>query len=302
MSSGHEEKYYELARLFVDRGQVDPMKQGSRTSILHSYYGPPEAFRYLLLQDQFSIDPEERSAQGKTILHHQILHRVYYGDSFQRIQILLTAGHYRYRSQVTADEFRSSQHNGYTLLHCAVERWSWALAKEDEHTTQQAERIVGLLLERGEDIHATSDRRFTPLTTIGEMISDHSSCTKKKVISAWLQLLSNAGFDLDIYRQIESQLEKKRLDTSHHSFHFNFNKSDRLPTCVKSVTVLGNDISTTLDEKEAHNRQPLFVSACGDKCLKFVQTISFPKTSFDPDSAKIAVSLILAVCVLILSL
>jgi hypothetical protein len=84
MTSDHE-KYYELARLFVYRGQVDPMKQGSRANILHSYDGPPEAFGYLLLQDQFSIDPEERDAQGKTILHYQIL---------------LNAGHYRYRNQV----------------------------------------------------------------------------------------------------------------------------------------------------------------------------------------------------------
>ncbi|KAL4733711.1 ankyrin repeat-containing domain protein [Aspergillus similis] len=85
MTSGHEETYYELARLFVYRGQVDPMKQGSRASILHSYDGPPEAFRYLILQDQFSIDPEERNSQGKTILHYQILHRIYYGESWLQV-------------------------------------------------------------------------------------------------------------------------------------------------------------------------------------------------------------------------
>jgi hypothetical protein len=67
------------------------------------------------------------------------------------------------------------------MLHCAAERWSWALAKEDEHTMQQAAQIVRLLLEMREDIHAASGRRFTPLTTIGDMIADHSLAPKRKL-------------------------------------------------------------------------------------------------------------------------
>ncbi|KAE8381609.1 ankyrin repeat-containing domain protein [Aspergillus bertholletiae] len=301
MSSSPEDKHYDLARLFVDRGQVDPMKQGSRTSVIHSYCGPPEVFRYLVLQDQFLVDPEDRNQLGKTILHYQILHRIYYGDSFHRIQTLFAAGHYRKYSQVTGGDFQSSQHHGYTVLHCAVERWSWAIAEENEHVTQQAERIVRIVLERGEDIHATSDRLFTPLSTIGEMIFRDSSRTKAKVISAWLQLLSNAGYDLDRYCRTEAQLEKRRLETSHHHFGYEFqlvfNESKSRLVCVtKSDPALDNGISTTLNEGKVRNHQLPFISVCMVKNLKPLGTFLLPYISFAPNLSKMVALWILAVC------
>jgi hypothetical protein len=227
MWSPREDKHLELARLFIDRGQVDPvMISGSQYGIIHSYSGPPETFEYVINQEKFFVGPEERNKSGKTILHHQILHRLYYGDSFQRIEILLTARHHIIDSRITDVDGVLSQFNGYTALHCAVERWSRSKIVQDERTAQQAKLVVQSLLERGENIHALSrGRRFTPLTTIGEMVADSPRLFQVKVISEWLNLLSTARYEPNEYLLKEAKLEQERPETW-PGFHLTFGEEN----------------------------------------------------------------------------
>lgn len=67
MISPREEEHVELARLLVEKGQVDPMGSVRQSGVVHSYAGPVEAFRYLIHQDEFLVDPEERNRSGRTI-------------------------------------------------------------------------------------------------------------------------------------------------------------------------------------------------------------------------------------------
>lgn len=238
MGSPREDKHLELARLFIDRGQVDPMASGSQYGIIHAYHGPPETFEYMIKQHTFCIGPEERNKQGKTILHHQILHRLYYGDSFERIKILFITGHHIIDSRIT-DDGVYVQFGGYTALHCAVERWSWAKTKRDEHTEQQAKSVVQCLLERGENVHAMSrGRRFTPLTAIGEMVIDSPSSSQVEVIREWLGLLSKAGYDLNDYLLTEAKLEQERPETwPHFRLTFEEENGQILPLLFVSSSV-----------------------------------------------------------------
>lgn len=215
MWSPREDKHLELARLFIDRGQVDPVTiSGSKYGIIHSYSGPPETFEYMINQEKFFVGLEERNKNGNTILHHQILHRLYYGNSFQRIDILLTAGHHIIDSRITDVDGVLSQFNGYTALHCAVERWSNSKRVQDERTAQQAKLVVQSLLERGENIHALSrGRRFTPLTTIAEMVANGPRFFHVEVISEWLDLLSMARYEPNEYLLTEAKLEQERPET-----------------------------------------------------------------------------------------
>jgi hypothetical protein len=193
----------------------------------------------MIKQDKFHIGPEERNKGGKTILHHQILHRLYYGDSFERIKILFITGHHVIDSRITDDGVHY-QFNGYTALHCAVERWSWSKTKRDEHTEHQAKAVVQCLLERGENVHAMSrGRRFTPLTTIGEMVIDSPSWSQVEVIREWLDLLSKAGYDLNDYLLTEAKLEQQRPETwPHFRLTFEEENSQILPQLFVPSSVL----------------------------------------------------------------
>ncbi|RHZ67886.1 hypothetical protein CDV55_107918 [Aspergillus turcosus] len=200
MISPREEEHLQLARLLVERGQVDPIGSAPEFGIVHSYAGPVEAFRYLIHQDEFFVDLEERNRSGRTILQHQIFHRLYYGDSFKRIQILFDAGHHLPGDHIDGDPI----YDGYTALHCAVHIWANAKLREDDHTAQQ------------------SGRGYTMLTAIGEMI--HFSSKKAElhqgVLTAWLNLLSEAGYDVKAYCSVETVLERRRrLETSNAGFH-----------------------------------------------------------------------------------
>jgi hypothetical protein len=67
------------------------------------------------------------------------------------------------------------------------------------------------------------------LTTIGEMI--HFSSKKAElhqgVLSAWLNLLSEAGYDVNAYCSVETIIERRRrLETSNAGFHVVFEEMD----------------------------------------------------------------------------
>ncbi|EAW25703.1 uncharacterized protein NFIA_045220 [Aspergillus fischeri NRRL 181] len=216
MISPREEEHIELARLLVEKGQVDPMGSVQETGVIHSYAGPVEAFSYLIHQDEFFVDLEERNHGGRTILQHQIFHRLYYGDSFERIQVLFAAGHHLPGGHIDGDP----TYDGYSALHCAAHVWATAKLRQDEHTAQQSELVLRSLLTRGEDIHRISSRGYTALTTIGEMIH---FCNKRpelnqEVIAAWLNLLSEAGHDVEAYCLTECTLERKRQETPRSAF------------------------------------------------------------------------------------
>jgi hypothetical protein len=167
----------------------------------------------MIKQDQFFVSPEERNQGGKTILHHQILHRLYDEDSLQRIEVLLTTGHHVNGSRIMDIGSLYSQFDGYTALQCAVERWSHFKITKDESTAQRAKLVVQSLLERGENIHSiSSGRRFTPLTTIGEMIYGKPRSSQVEVLSEWLDILSKAGYEPNEYLLTEAKLERERPD------------------------------------------------------------------------------------------
>ncbi|GIJ92664.1 hypothetical protein Asppvi_001942 [Aspergillus pseudoviridinutans] len=208
MISPREEEHLELARLLVEKGQVDPMGSARDSGVIHSYAGPVDAFRYLIHQDEFFVDLEERNHGGRTILQHQFFHRLYYGDSFERIQVLFSAGHHLPGDHIDGDP----TYSGYSALHCAAHVWANAKLKEHEHTERQSELVLRSLLSRGEDIHRVSGRGYTALTTIGEMIHfrNKRSDLHQDVIAAWLNMLSEAGHDVKAYCLMESTLEKRR--------------------------------------------------------------------------------------------
>ncbi|KAH2710086.1 hypothetical protein KXV24_009266 [Aspergillus fumigatus] len=216
MISPREEEHVELARLLVEKGQVDPMGSVRQTGVVHSYAGPVEAFRYLIHQDEFLVDPEERNRSGRTILHHQIFHRLYYGESFERIQVLFAAGHHLSGGHIDGDPI----YDGYSALHCAAHVWATAKLREGEHTARQSELVLRRLLTTGEDIHRISSRGYTALTTIGEMIHfcNRSPALNQEIIAAWLNLLSEAGHDVEAYCLTECTLERKRQETSRSAF------------------------------------------------------------------------------------
>lgn len=67
------------------------------------------------------------------------------------------------------------------------------------------------------------------LTAIGEMI--HFSSKKAElhqgVLTAWLNLLSEAGYDVKTYCSVETALERRRrLETSQAGFHIIFEEMD----------------------------------------------------------------------------
>lgn len=216
MISPREEEHVELARLLVEKGQVDPMGSVRQTGVVHSYAGAVEAFRYLIHQDEFLVDPEERNRSGRTILHHQIFHRLYYGESFERIQVLFAAGHHLSGGHIDGDPI----YDGYSALHCAAHVWATAKLREGEHTARQSELVLRRLLTTGEDIHRISSRGYTALTTIGEMIHfcNRSPALNQEIIAAWLNLLSEAGHDVEAYCLTECTLERKRQETSRSAF------------------------------------------------------------------------------------
>lgn len=216
MISPREEEHVELARLLVEKGQVDPMGSVRQSGVVHSYAGPVEAFRYLIHQDEFLVDPEERNRSGRTILHHQIFHRLYYGESFERIQVLFAAGHHLSGGHIDGDPI----YDGYSALHCAAHVCGTAKLGEGEHTARQSELVLRRLLTTGEDIHRISSRGYTALTTIGEMIHfcNRSPALNQEIIAAWLNLLSEAGHDVEAYCLTECTLERKRQETSRSAF------------------------------------------------------------------------------------
>ncbi|KAF4157464.1 hypothetical protein CNMCM6069_005558 [Aspergillus lentulus] len=216
MVSPREEEHLELARLLVEKGQVDPMGSVRESGVIHSYAGPVEAFKYLIHQDEFFVDLEERNRGGRTILQHQIFHRLFYGDSFERIQVLFAAGHHLPGGHIDGDP----TYDGYSALHCAAHVWANAKLREDEHTAQQSELVLRSLLSRGEDIHRISGRGYTALTTIGEMIHfcNKSPELNQGVIAAWLNLLSEAGHDVKAYCLTEGTLERKRQESPRAAF------------------------------------------------------------------------------------
>ncbi|GFG10290.1 putative ankyrin repeat protein RF_0381 [Aspergillus udagawae] len=225
MISPREEEHLELARLLVEKGQVDPMGSVREFGLIHSYAGPVDAFRYLIHQDEFLVDLEERNRGGKTILQHQIFHRLYYGDSFERIQVLFGAGHHLPGNHIDGDP----TYDGYSALHCAAHVWATAKLREDEHTARQSELVLRSLLSRGEDIHRVSRRGYTVLTTIGEMIhfSRKGPELHQDVIAAWLNMLSEAGHDVKAYCLMESTFERRRrLETPREDFHVIFEEID----------------------------------------------------------------------------
>jgi hypothetical protein len=63
------------------------------------------------------------------------------------------------------------------------------------------------------------------LTTIGEMIhfSNKKAELHQGVLTAWLNLLSEAGYDVNAYCSVETMLERRRrLETSNAGFHVVF--------------------------------------------------------------------------------
>ncbi|PYI09345.1 ankyrin [Aspergillus sclerotiicarbonarius CBS 121057] len=217
MTSPMPMNHLALARLFIQQAQIDPMTSGSQRGLIHAYHGPSEVFKYLLHQEQFHIDPNERNNKGKAILHHQILHRLYIGAAVERIQILFAAGHHIQGSRVT-DDTEFSNMDGYTPLHCAVKRWAWEKANQNERAAGKAETVVRSLLERGEDVHAVSSRGFTPLAVVGQIIMLFAKVERGDLFDDWLGFLADAGYDLHGYCRVEEGHEERRAVISDFGF------------------------------------------------------------------------------------
>lgn len=207
MSCPHEEKHIELARLFVEIAQIDPMSAGSPWGILHSYLGSLDAFQYLIHQDHFMIFPQQRNTSGRTVLQHQIFHRMYYGASFERARLLLNMN-----DDLSSSIEQDPIYEGYTVLHCAASRWAVAKVNQDEHTVTQCELFLRKILKKANIHTVTKSLGFTPLTAVGHTLArrELSPSSASTVFSEWIQMINESGYDLSSYCQAEALFEEKR--------------------------------------------------------------------------------------------
>ena len=53
--------YLDTLRTMIHEGQYDPMEEANRTTLMHSYWGTPTGYRWLLDQEDFLIDFEQKA-------------------------------------------------------------------------------------------------------------------------------------------------------------------------------------------------------------------------------------------------
>lgn len=57
----------DVLRIMINEGQYDPMEEANRTTVMHSFHGSPTCYRWLLEQEEFLIDFEQRAFNIVTI-------------------------------------------------------------------------------------------------------------------------------------------------------------------------------------------------------------------------------------------
>ena len=57
----HPAAYLDTLRTMIHEGQYDPMEEANRTTLMHSYWGTPTGYRWLLDQEDFLIDFEQKA-------------------------------------------------------------------------------------------------------------------------------------------------------------------------------------------------------------------------------------------------
>lgn len=59
--------HVDILRIMINEGQYDPMEDADNTSVMHSFDGSPAVYRWLLGQEDFLIDFEQTTFDGRTI-------------------------------------------------------------------------------------------------------------------------------------------------------------------------------------------------------------------------------------------
>ena len=57
----HPAAYLDTLRVMIHEGQYDPMEEANGTTVMHSFWGTPTGYRWLLDQEDFSIDFEQKA-------------------------------------------------------------------------------------------------------------------------------------------------------------------------------------------------------------------------------------------------
>ena len=187
------------ARCLVERGRCGPMVGShNKTSVLSAWlFGPADVLRWLLHQDEFTVEPVSQEAGGATIWYRHA-----YG-----LSVLW--------SQTMASEIVTATDNaGYTVLHAGLESFSSRFFAHDEYPelSPWAENIT-LLLKNCADIHARTKEGLTPLDNV--LHAFHKSQARNtgvvkhrldNLINWWFNTLLDCGFDLAEYVEQERTL------------------------------------------------------------------------------------------------
>ena len=214
----------DTVRVLVEKGQSDPMI-GTRVrglhypSVLFGWTGPSDPFLWLLRQDHFDVDIEQRTKfSGQSIFHVNACCGC--GP-----RLMLDALFEEKNYPALTD---SRDNCGDTVLLDAVRSWSsmvlylkgeWDINRE----VTLSYTLVQRLLEIGSDVHAQNSAGYTPLDVI--MIKIASVLRRKKdtddlrhvqllwrsIVRSWFAALVNAGYSLRVYAETEQSLRPNQI-------------------------------------------------------------------------------------------
>lgn len=201
---------------------------------LHRYRGPSQIFEWVLHQDHFTIDYNERIATGISMLLFQIFHRMWYKDASQRVIALLKAGSNLHLNAIGPEH---NTYSGYTPLHCALFIW-WA-ARRRGITSVEASctSVILALLRAGARRHDIANDGTTPLTVLTDGMAYERSRSGLNegpaagALAQWVQLLADAGIDVALYCREEQEIQRASQRSAHlpYNLRFECGAGDRPP-------------------------------------------------------------------------
>lgn len=224
----------------INEGQYDPMEEADGRSLMHAFDGSPTVYQWLLHQEEFFIDLEQRSGE-RTMSVAQLMSPRSNGSKC--LEALIAYG----------SDLNHITHKNFTLLsmHYAV------LSFPIMNNIIDFPKRIKVLWDAGADIHTPElhNNPGTPLNLLFDVIQftslskrtekftrslydrlDDSSITKhrprtsrslwrtwypgnelsilevaQRYLDAWMELLLEAGLDVVAYGRREDQMHPERL-------------------------------------------------------------------------------------------
>ncbi|KUJ20113.1 uncharacterized protein LY89DRAFT_779964 [Mollisia scopiformis] len=210
----------ETLRILVESGQCDPMAKTlpadyySEQTALHGCVGPIEAFTYLLGQDKFYIDLEERDGHDLCIERAILV-----GSSYPDISEMVM--HLR-----KLNKRQGNVINDTSVINHSLHLAAWnigslkfkrnCLARFEEYWLQREQGynkasrwVLADILRENPPLHSGHGFARTPLARlVGSSFAMHGSYREPfcKTILTWFDLLREAGHDLQEYIRTEATI------------------------------------------------------------------------------------------------